>query len=73
MTFYFDYLNMEMFAKEYNNLLFVGGAMTFLLRQLAGQICINTYGAATVCLGHLLYSVCHSMQGQMICQALWLQ
>lgn len=38
MTFYFDYLCMERFAKEADNLLCVGGAMTFLLKQLAGQL-----------------------------------
>ena len=40
MTFYFDYLGMEKYAKECDKLLFVGGAMTFLLKQLAGQLCI---------------------------------
>lgn len=73
MTFYFDYLNTEKFAKECDNLLFVGGAMTFLLRQLAGQLCINAHGATNVCLCHRLYNICVSIQGQMIYQALWLQ
>lgn len=36
ITFYFDYLRLEKFAKERDSVLFVGGAMTFLLYQLAG-------------------------------------
>ncbi|KAL3159524.1 hypothetical protein ABBQ38_009940 [Trebouxia sp. C0009 RCD-2024] len=36
ITFYFDYLRLERFAKEHDDVLFVGGAMTFLLNQPAG-------------------------------------
>ncbi len=36
ITFYFDYLWREVFAANQSSLLFVGGAMTFLLSQLAG-------------------------------------
>ena len=36
ITFYFDYLWREVYAAHQSNLLFVGGAMTFLLSQLAG-------------------------------------
>lgn len=50
MTFYFDYLCTETFAKERDDLLFVGGAMTFLLKELAGQVCTHSYAAANVCL-----------------------
>lgn len=38
ITFYFDYLCMERFLEERDNLLLVGGAMTFLLKELAGQL-----------------------------------
>lgn len=55
MTFYFDYLCTETFAKERNDLLFVGGAMTFLLKELAGQVCTHSYAAANVCLSQFLY------------------
>ena len=41
ITFYFDYLRLERFAKARDDVLFVGGAMTFLLNQLAGQIPIH--------------------------------
>ncbi|KAL3159525.1 hypothetical protein ABBQ38_009940 [Trebouxia sp. C0009 RCD-2024] len=47
ITFYFDYLRLERFAKEHDDVLFVGGAMTFLLNQPAG--CIHrTYSMAKV-------------------------
>lgn len=36
ITFYFDYLWREVYAAQQSSLLFVGGAMTFLLSQLAG-------------------------------------
>ncbi len=36
ITFYFDYLWRELYAAHQSSLLFVGGAMTFLLSQLAG-------------------------------------
>ncbi|KAL3157487.1 hypothetical protein ABBQ32_011951 [Trebouxia sp. C0010 RCD-2024] len=38
ITFYFDYLRLERLAKEHDSVLFVGGAMTFLLNQLAGAL-----------------------------------
>ncbi|KAL0052682.1 hypothetical protein WJX82_005998 [Trebouxia sp. C0006] len=36
ITFYFDYLWREVYAAHQSSVLFVGGAMTFLLSQLAG-------------------------------------
>lgn len=36
ITFYFDYLWREVYAAHQSSILFVGGAMTFLLSQLAG-------------------------------------
>ena len=48
MTFYFDYLSMEKFVKESDNLLFVGGPMTFLLKSLAGQLCTHAHGVGNV-------------------------
>ena len=36
ITFYFDYLWREVYAAQQSSVLFVGGAMTFLLSQLAG-------------------------------------
>ena len=37
ITFFFEYLGSEKFAANKSSLLFVGGAMTFLLSQLAGS------------------------------------
>lgn len=58
ITFYFDYLCMERFLKERDNLLFVGGAVTFLLKELAGQL----HGCAWCSqfpFSHIVQSICN--------------
>jgi len=51
ITFYFDYLWREVFAANQSSLLFVGGAMTFLLSQLAG---VGRFAHAQQWLGNLV-------------------
>ena len=72
MTFYFDYLCMERFAKEADNLLCVGGAMTFLLKQLAGQLLTCTWSSQNVTV-HTGNAVHVCLQAQATLQALWPQ
>ena len=38
ITFFFEYLATEKLAADHASLSFVGGAMTYLLSQLAGQV-----------------------------------